>query len=162
MTADPSEQDAIYMRMALTKAREGMVRGQQPFGGCLVRHSTVLACLYNRVYESGDITAHPEINAVREACRALGTLDLSGCVMYATCEPCPMCFTAAHLAQVSRIVYGVSLTEARQYGFGRFPVSNTVLKELGQSPVEVIGGFLRQEGMALLQSWAEQRAAKRA
>jgi tRNA(Arg) A34 adenosine deaminase TadA len=161
MTADTSEHDATYMRMALAKAREGIARGQQPFGGCVVRHGTVLACLYNSVHESGDITAHPEINAVREACRTLGTLDLSGCVLYATCEPCPMCFTAAHMARVDRILYGVSLAEARQYGFGRFPVSNTVLKELAHSPVEVIGGFLREESMALLQAWAEQHAAKR-
>ena len=159
MAAYTSEQDAIYMRLALAKAREGIERGQQPFGGCLVRHGTVLACLYNSVRASGDITAHPEINAVREACRTLGTLDLSGCVMYATCEPCPMCFTAAHMARVDRIMYGVSLAEARQYGFGRFPVSNSVLKELAHSPVEVIGGFLREESMALLRLWTEQHAA---
>lgn len=157
MTIETTEPEVRYMRMALAKAREGVGRGQQPFGGCLVRHGTVLACLYNSVLESGDITAHPEINAVREACRALRTLDLTECVMYATCEPCPMCFTAAHLARVSKIVYGISLAEARQYGFGRFPVSNAVLKELGQSPIEVVGGVLRDAGIALLQEWAARQ-----
>src|SRR5262245_31194750 len=102
MQTGVSEQDLTFMRQALAKTREGIARGQQPFGGCLVQYGSVIACLYNTVQESGDITAHPEINAVRQACRTLGRLDLSGCVLYATCEPCPMCFTAAHMARVSK------------------------------------------------------------
>jgi len=152
----PHTDDTVFMRLALDKAREGVAAGQQPFGACLVKDGTVLACLYNRVLAAGDVTAHPETQAVREACQHLGSTDLGGCVMYATCEPCAMCFTAAHFAKVSRIVFGARLEDARRFGFGRFPVPNAVLKELAQSPIEVVGDFLREESIALMQRWAGQ------
>jgi tRNA(Arg) A34 adenosine deaminase TadA len=152
--------EAHLMRLAIAKATEGISRGQQPFGACLVKDGEVLACLYNAVVETLDITAHPEIQAIREACRHWRTLDLSGTVLYATCEPCPMCFTAAHLAQVTTIVYGVRLADAQQYGFGRSLVPNATMKTLGQSPIEIIGDFLRDEGMALLRMWSERQTIK--
>jgi tRNA(Arg) A34 adenosine deaminase TadA len=148
------------MRLAIAKATAGISRGQQPFGACLVKDGEVLACLYNAVVETLDITAHPEIQAVRDACHHLRTLDLSGAVLYATCEPCPMCFTAAHLAQVTTIVYGVRLADAQQYGFGRFPVPNATLQTLGQSPIEIIGDFLRDESMTLLRMWSERQTTR--
>ncbi len=153
----PHTDDAVFMRLALDKAREGVAQGQQPFGACLVQEGNVLACLVNRVLATGDLTAHPETQAVREACQHLRSTDLSGCVMYATCEPCAMCFTVAHFANVSRLVFGARLEDARRFGFGRFPVPTTVLKELAQSPVEVVGDFLRAESLALMQHWAEQQ-----
>ena len=152
--------EAHLMRLAIAKATEGISRGQQPFGACLVKDGEVLACLYNAVVETLDITAHPEIQAIREACRHWRTLDLSGTVLYATCEPCPMCFTAAHLAQVTTIVYGVRLADAQQYGFGRSPVPNATMKTLGQSPIEIIGDFLRDESIALLRMWSERQTIK--
>lgn len=148
-----TEQDVQFMGLALARAREGIAKGQQPFGACLVKDGQVIACLYNNVLASGDLTAHPETQAIRDACRDLQTLDLAGCVMYATCEPCAMCFTVAHLAQISAIVCGARLEDARRFGFGRFPVSNSTLKELSGSPIAIIRDFLRDESIAIMQEW---------
>lgn len=149
----PPLDDTVFMRLALDKAREGVDQGQQPFGACLVKDGVVLACLSNRVLASGDVTAHPEIQAVRDACQALHSTDLTGCVLYATCEPCAMCFTAAHFASVTQIIFGARLEDARRFGFGRFPVPNAILKELAQSPMKVVGDYLREESLALMQHW---------
>lgn len=151
--------DITFMRLALDQARAGIERGQQPFGACLMYDGKVITCLYNTVMETGDVTAHPEIQAVREACRSLHTRDLAGGVLYATCEPCAMCFTAAHFANVTTIIFGARLADAQRFGFGRFPVPNTVMKELGKSAIEVVGDFLREESVALMQLWADRQSS---
>ena len=97
--------DAAYMQMAIEKARAGIAAGQTPFGACLVKDGEVLACTHNTVWAGTDITAHAEINVLREACRRVGSVDLSGATIYSTCEPCPMCFSACLWARVSKVVF---------------------------------------------------------
>ena len=96
--------DIKFMRLAIAKAREGIKKGQAPFGACIVKNGKVIACSHNIVWESLDITAHAEINAIRTTCKKLKSVDLSGCTIYSTCEPCPMCFSACHWGRISRIV----------------------------------------------------------
>src|SRR5512137_1223567 len=109
--------DADYMRMAITKAEEGIASGQTPFGACIVRQGQVLACAHNTVWAGTDATAHAEINALREACRCAETIDLTGSVVYSTCEPCPMCLSACLWARVSRVIFGARIEDAARYGF---------------------------------------------
>src|SRR3990167_4880265 len=80
-----------FMRLAIDKARQGIKNEQSPFGVCITKNEEVISCVHNAVWESTDITAHAEILTIREACKKLNTVDLSGCVIYSTCEPCPMC-----------------------------------------------------------------------
>lgn len=141
--------DEKFMRMAIDKAKQGIDDGQTPFGACIVKDGEVVVCVHNMVWKTTDITAHAEVHAIREACRILGTTDLSGCVIYSTCEPCPMCFSAIHWAKISRIVYGASIDDAAHTGFNELPISNRTMKELGKSPVEIVGGFLRDENREL-------------
>jgi len=148
--------DEDYLQLAIGKARDGIEKGQTPFGACLVKDETVICCAHNGVWEGMDITAHAEVQAIREACRILKTVDLSGCVLYSTCEPCPMCFTAAHWARLARIVYGAEIADARRAGFHELTISNIALKQLGESPVELAGGLLRKECLALFDVWAER------
>ena len=98
-----------FMQLALDKAKEGVDNGQSPFGACIVKKGKVIACEHNIVWESTDITAHAEIHAVREANLKLNSIELSGCVIYSTCEPCPMCFTAIHWARIDRIYFGAGI-----------------------------------------------------
>ncbi|HEO64204.1 MAG TPA: nucleoside deaminase, partial [Candidatus Omnitrophica bacterium] len=98
-----------FMRLAVSKAEHGIKAGQTPFGACIVKNGKVIVCQHNAVWQNTDITAHAEIAAIREACRKLNSIDLSGCTIYSTTEPCPMCFTAIHWAKISRIVYGTSI-----------------------------------------------------
>lgn len=143
-----------FMRSAVETARQGIDRGQTPFGACLVKENVMVARAHNTVWQDTDITAHAEIQAIRRGCRQLSTVDLSGCVMYSTCEPCPMCFSACHWARVGRIVYGASISDAAEAGFNEMPLSNTEMKERGESPIAVTSGILREECVRLFEQWA--------
>jgi|SRR5579863_2123395 len=148
--------DVRFMRLAIAKATEGIALGQSPFGACIVLDNDVLSCEHNVVWQTTDITAHAEIHAIREACRKLGKIDLSGCVIYSTCEPCPMCFSACHWARISKIVYGASIQDAFASGFHELHIPNQRMKESGGSPVEIVGDFLRAEAVGLFQLFDQQ------
>ena len=148
--------DQDLMRRAIAKAKEGVARGQTPFGACIASNGEMVACEHNLVWATTDITAHAEIHAIRESCRRLNTIDLSGCVIYSTCEPCPMCFTAIHWARISTIVFGASIADAQAAGFSELPVSNATLKSEGGSTVTLVGEFLRHECLEIFQLWSAQ------
>lgn len=148
--------DRKFMDMAIMKAREGMGMGQTPFGACMVRDGKVIACQHNRVWENTDITAHAEIAAIREACEALGTVDLSGSVIYSTTEPCPMCFSAIHWARIDRIIFGTRIADAREAGFSELTISNREMKERGNSQVEIIPDFMRGENLELFREFGRK------
>ncbi len=154
--ADRAERDRRLMRRAIERAREGIEEGQTPFGACVVRDGEVVACEHNVVWASTDITAHAEVHAIREACRRLGTVDLSGCEIFTTCEPCPMCFAACHWARLDRIVYGARIEDARDAGFNELTVSNREMKERGGSPVELEGGVEREACVELFRAWRDR------
>lgn len=142
-----------YMQMALDIAREGVDNGQSPFGACIVKNGEVIACDHNIVLQSTDITAHGEIHAIRNACSKLNNIDLSGCTIYSTCEPCPMCFTAIHWARIDKIYYGAAIEDAERFGFNELTVSNQTLKETGKSSVEIEKDFMRKECIELFEYW---------
>lgn len=144
------------MRLAINMAREGIQKGQTPFGACIAKEREVICCVHNIVWESMDITAHAEIHALRKACDALNTIDLSGCVLYSTCEPCPMCFSACHWAKISKIVYGARIEDAKKLGFNELTISGKDMKIFGNSPIEIVGDFLRNETLELFKLWYNQ------
>ncbi len=146
--------DERHMRTAIRKASRGVKAGQTPFGACIVRAGKVVACEHNRVWADGDITAHAEINAIRAACRRLKSVDLTGCTVYSTCEPCPMCFSACHWARFERIVYGASIADARKAGFNELGISNRRMSRLGGGKARITSGVLRAECRRLLSGWS--------
>jgi tRNA(Arg) A34 adenosine deaminase TadA len=110
--------DAGFMAHAARLAREGVAKGEGgPFGAVVVKDGRVVGASCNRVLATNDPTAHAEVLAIREASRALGAFHLDGCVLYTTCEPCPMCLAAAHWAHVARIVYAQTRDDAARIGF---------------------------------------------
>ena len=106
---DSTDDYALYMRMVIEKAKEAIQLNQNPVAACIVKEGQVITCVHNAVLQNRDVTAHAEMLAIREACHQLDTLDLSGCVLYCTLEPCPMCFSASHWANLDKIVYGCLL-----------------------------------------------------
>ena len=152
----PETVDEKFMRLAINKAKQGIKQGQTPFGACISKDGEVISCVHNIVWESLDITAHAEISAIREACKKLNTVDLSGCVIYSTCEPCPMCFSACHWAKISKIVYGAQIKDAKKLGFSELTISNKEMKQLSDSPIEIVGNVLREENLELFKLWSEQ------
>jgi tRNA(Arg) A34 adenosine deaminase TadA len=105
-----SEKDLEYMREAICQMRKTGVEDKTggPFGALIVRDGEVLSLAGNSVMKDYDPSAHAEINAIREACRKLRTVDLSGAVLYTSCECCPMCYSAAYWARISKIYYAAS------------------------------------------------------
>jgi tRNA(Arg) A34 adenosine deaminase TadA len=143
-----------FMREAIAVARRGVARGQSPFGAVVVRGERVVSRAHNGVFLTRDITAHAEIRAIRAACRRLRRVDLSGCVIYSTCEPCPMCFAACHWAQLDAIVYGSRIADARKLGFSELILSNREMKRRGGSSIRIVPGVLRREALGVFEMWA--------
>lgn len=137
-------------------ATRGIEAGQTPFGASVVRNGDIIAVAHNRVWDLCDPTAHAEILAIRQACKTLDTIDLTGCVIYSTCEPCPMCFSAIHWARVSKVFFGTSIEDAAAAGFNELHLSNEQIRTLAHSPVEVVGGFMREPSLALFQEWVDR------
>ncbi len=110
--------DEDFLRQAVRLSQEGSDAGAGgPFGAVIVQAGAVVAAAHNRVLLDGDPTAHAEIVAIRTAARALGTHHLTGCTLYASCEPCPMCLGALLWARVERLVYANSRAQAAAIGF---------------------------------------------
>ena len=101
-----TEQDKEFMREAIRLADESVRNGGGPFGAVIVRDGEIIAGSSNSVTIDNDPTAHAEVNTIRQACRKLGTFDLSDCVIYTSCEPCPMCLGAIYWAHLRCVYYG--------------------------------------------------------
>lgn len=110
------EVDLAMMHRALEAAREAAARGEVPVGAVVARGEEVLSVAANEREAAADPTAHAELLALRRAAAALGTWRLSGCTLYATLEPCPMCAGAAHAARISRLVYAAPDPKAGSAG----------------------------------------------
>ena len=102
---------------AIKIASDNVERGGGPFGAVIVKDGEIIAGCHNRVTLDNDPTAHAEVNTIRTACKKLGTFDLSGCTIYTSCEPCPMCLGAIYWARLDRIYYGATRAEAATAGF---------------------------------------------
>lgn len=141
------------MRLAIDKAQAGIAAGQTPFGCAIAVEDNVVAVAHNTVWASTDITAHAEINAIREACRQVGDVHLPGALVATTCEPCPMCMAALHWSRVAKVVYGASIDDAARAGFNELGLPAKELLERGGSHVELTAGILPDECRELFTLW---------
>lgn len=105
------------MRKAIALSIENIQNGGGPFGAVIVKDGKIVATGVNRVTANTDPTAHAEVNAIREASKKIGTYDLTGCEIYTSCEPCPMCLGAVYWAHLDKMYYGNTKTDARDIGF---------------------------------------------
>ena len=107
-----------FMDEAIRLAKENVKNGSGgPFGAVVVKDGEIVAACGNSVTPSNDPTAHAEVNAIREACHKLGTYQLEGCEVYASCEPCPMCLGAIYWARPSKVYYASTKEDAAGAGF---------------------------------------------
>jgi guanine deaminase len=111
-----SEND--FMLLAIRLATENVRSGEGgPFGAVVVRNGEIVATGVNRVTSDNDPTAHAEVNAIRAACKALGSFQLPGCVLYASSEPCPMCLGAIYWVRLDSVYFGNTCHDAAEIGF---------------------------------------------
>ncbi|KAK9086190.1 hypothetical protein Syun_028584 [Stephania yunnanensis] len=115
------DRDHKFLTRAVEEAYKGVDCGDGgPFGAVVVRNDEVVVSCHNMVLKHTDPTAHAEVTAIREACKKLNQIELADCEIYASCEPCPMCFGAIHLSRIKRLVYGAKAEAAIAIGFDDF------------------------------------------
>ncbi len=142
------------MILAIESALEGIEKGEGgPFGACIVRRGEVVAVAHNTVLRDNDPTAHAEINAIRAAAKKLGTWNLSGCEIYSTTEPCPMCFAAIHWSRIRRVYFGTTIDDVAKLGFNEIPLPTLKFKEIAGLEIEIVPGYMREECLKLLEKW---------
>ena len=107
-----------YMKVAKELAEENLsTNAGGPFGACVVKDGVIIGRGSNKVISENDPTAHAEIIAIREACKTIGAYDLSGCELYTSCYPCPMCLSAIIWANIKKVYYGNTKEDAAEIGF---------------------------------------------
>ena len=114
----PIEAENPYMQAAIEEAAEGIaLRHGGPFGAVIVKDGEIVGGGHNMVLASYDLTCHGEVSAIRDACARLGTYDLTGCELYTTGEPCPMCLFACLWANIGKVYYGCTIEDNALIGF---------------------------------------------
>lgn len=107
-----------YMKIAIEEAYDGINAGDGgPFGAVIVKDGKIIGRGHNRVVKNGDPTCHGEMEAIRDACKRMGTFDLSGATIYTTGEPCPMCLGAILWANIEKVYYGCNVIDTERIGF---------------------------------------------
>lgn len=107
-----------FMKLAVEEAEKGIASNEGgPFGCVIVKNGEVVGKGHNQVVKNNDSTCHGEMMAIRDACRKTGNFDLSGCELYTTGEPCPMCFGAILWANISKVFYGCNINDTEKIGF---------------------------------------------
>jgi len=149
--------DRDFMEAAISIARDGIKDGQSPFGACIAKGGKIISCEHNKVWKNSDATAHAEIEVIRAACGNLKSIDLSGCMIYSTTEPCPMCFSAIHWAKISVIFYGATIEDAKKYGFSELEIKNRTMEKVGGQKIPLRPGFMRDECVALFKEWKKAK-----
>ena len=140
------------MRRAIELSENSVRNGGGPFGAVIAKEGEIVAEGSNKVTIDNDPTAHAEVCTIRNACQKLGTFDLSGCVIYTSCEPCPMCFGAIYWAHLDKIYYANDRTDAGKIGFD----DDFIYKEIAlepqyrRKPSEIL---LRNEAINAFKMW---------
>ena len=154
-----AEAQSEFMQIAIQEAREGISNGDGgPFGTAIVRDGVLIASGHNHVLAYNDPTCHGEVDAIRKACKRLGTFDLTGCELYTTGEPCHMCLCACMWANISKIYYGCTIADNEIIGFrdNKFDQIFGGRDKLGDYMTEVD----REACLRLFQDYSRMDAAK--
>lgn len=142
-----------FMQRAIALSREGMLGGDGgPFGAVVVQGNRIVAEGHNQVLRSLDPTAHAEVVAIRHATQALKRFDLAGCVLYASCEPCPMCLAAAYWARLDAVYYANTRQDAASIGFDDAFFHQQLALPLAQQALPT-AQLLQAEAHQVFQQW---------
>jgi len=135
--------DEYFMKEAIKDAKKHRLH----FGAVVVKNNKIIAKAGKR--PRGDARFHAETQAILKACKKLKTKTLEGYTLYATCEPCPMCFYMAWITNISKIVYGATLQDSIKYGFPEIKVTAKFLNNKGGNKIKLNGPFMRKECLEL-------------
>jgi tRNA(Arg) A34 adenosine deaminase TadA len=147
-----NSEDRKFLKLAIETASENIKEGGGPFGAVVVSQGRIISSAGNRVVPEHDPTAHAEVQAIRSASAELGTHDLSNCVIYSSCEPCPMCLGAIYWAGIRRIVYASDRYQAAASGFDDEMIYTELALEKERRSMKMDCG-MKKEGDSIFRKW---------
>lgn len=141
------------MKKAIRLAINGMAEGKGgPFGAVIVKEGEIISTGYNQVTSINDPTAHAEVMAIREACRKLNTFQLTGCELYTSCEPCPMCLGAIYWARPDKVYYAATKFDAAAAGFDDQFIYDEIGLPTHKRKIPMIS-IMREEALLAFEAW---------
>ena len=144
-----------FMKRAIELSIESVNKGGGPFGCVIVKDKKIVSEGSNKVTSTNDPTAHGEIVAIREACKKLNNFSLSGCELYSTCEPCPMCLSAIYWARIDKIYYANTREDARKFDFDDSIIYSELKKNINERKIPMIQ-MMRDEALKAFDLWDEK------
>jgi guanine deaminase len=146
-----------FMARAIALSLENVLSGRGgPFGAVVVKDGKIIAEGVNRVTADNDPTAHAEVTAIREACRTLGAFELTGCDIYTSCEPCPMCLGAIYWARPASLYYGNSAADAARVGFDDSFIYAEIARPFASRKIPTVR-MMPEKAMEAFQAWDAKR-----
>lgn len=149
-----SDDDFLFMKTAIELSVENVKKGGGPFGAVITKNGEILAESCNLVTRLKDPTAHAEINVIREAAQKLENFDLSGCVLYTSCEPCPMCLGAIYWAKIDKVVFANTTDDAKKIGFNDAYIYKEISRPHQERNVK-FRQILRDEALEAFKAWEQ-------
>ncbi len=147
-----------WMKIVYDEATKGMLSNEGgPFGAVIIKDNKIIASAHNEVLKTKDSTAHAEMNAIRKACKELDSFDLSDCILYTSCQPCPMCLGAIFWARIGTVYYGATEDDAARGGFDDKRFYEMMA---GQNSDLVMKQIDHKEGAELFDMWLEKSNRK--
>jgi len=151
-----TEKDEYFMRRAISLAQKGIDSNSGgPFGAVVVKDGEIIGEGCNQVTSTNDPTAHAEVVAIRNACQKLGSFQLDNCILYTSCEPCPMCLGAIYWARPLRVFYAATREDAAQIGFDDQFIYEEIEKNFEHRQMKLVN-LMRDEGLAVFENWANK------
>ena len=148
-----TEQNEKFMKRAINLAQNSIDQNTGgPFGAVIVKDGEVIGEGWNQVTSTNDPTAHAEVMAIRNACKNLDSFQLDGCVLYTSCEPCPMCLGAIYWARPKKIFYACTKKDAAKIGFDDQFIYDEIDVQIDQRKIKTIS-LLRDEALKVFESW---------
>ena len=141
-----------FMKKAIELSIESVNKNGGPFGSVVVKDNKIIAKGSNKVTFSNDPTAHGEIVAIREACKKLNNFNLSGCELYSTCEPCPMCLSAIYWARIDKVYYANTREDARKIDFDDSLIYSELDKKINERKISMTQ-MMRNEALKAFELW---------
>jgi len=147
-----------FMLEAIRLSEEGMTLGHGgPFGAVVVKDGEIIGRGFNRVLSSNDPTAHAEVTAIRDACKNLSSFQLTDCIIYTSCEPCPMCMGAIYWARPKAVYYANNRNDAAEIGFDDDFIYTEIAQPLENRKLPMIQ-VLRDEALLPFKRWQENNS----
>ena len=144
----------FFMQKAIELSIKNIHNNGGPFGCVIVKNNIIISEGVNGVTQNNDPTAHAEIVAIRNACKKLNTFDLSGCELYTSCEPCPMCLSAIYWSHIDLVYYGNSRENAAEIQFDDKFIYDEMKKDINERKIP-LKQILKDEAIKAFDLWAE-------